>query len=250
LEEWKVLQIGKTARIKERKEMPVTDKIKAAVERMQDGEKIGASTHFSQPVTKLLDVGVIETNVKVARKTEPEIAEVIEKRDKAIAKARSSATLHSEVIKEQVKEIETRTREELDALHAKLDENVPLLRGQLEHYSHSRCLQRAQLADAAACTAVSMRLARLSSAGLVEAARMAVASADLAAAGCISDEVRARVDLPTSDPRGVSREARAEINALVAQVPSDAAKVTALLAEYDLRRRRALIASGRATAFD
>jgi hypothetical protein len=227
--------------------MPVTDRIKAAVEKMQEGEKIGASIHFSQPVTKLLDVGVIETNVSIARKTEPEIATVLEKRDKAIAKARSNATLHPEVVKQQVKDIERRVNEELDTLLAKLDENVPLLRGQLEHYSHARCLQRAQHADAAACTAVSMRLARLSSAGLVEAARMAVATSDAATIGCISDEVSARVDLPTSDPRGVSREARAEINALVAQVPSDSAKVTALLAEYDLRRRRALIASGRAT---
>jgi hypothetical protein len=227
--------------------MPVTDKITAAVGRMQDGEKIGAEARPSQPVTKLLPVTVIDKNIEIARKTEPEIATVIERRNKAIDKARADTTRHPEVVKQQVKDIETRANAELDSLLAKLDENVPLLRGQFEHYSHARCLQRAQLADAAACTAVSMRLARLSSAALVEAARMAVASADALTAGCIADEVSARVDLPTSDPRGASRETRAAINALVAQVPSDSAKVTALLAEYDLRRRRALIASGRAT---
>lgn len=219
--------------------MQVTDKIKAAIARKEDGEKIGAEARPSQPVVKLLPVTVIDKNIEIARKTEPEIASVLAKRDRDIAKAQSNTTLHPEVVKQQVKDIETRANADLDALLAKLDENVPLLRGQLEHYSHARCLQRAQLADAAACTAVSTRLARLTDPSLVDAARSAVASADAVTAACVQDELATRKDM--------SRETRAAINALIAQVPSDAAKVTALLAEYDLRRRRALIASGRAT---
>jgi hypothetical protein len=92
-----------------------------------------------------------------------------------------------------------------------------------------------------------MRLARLSSAALVEAMRSAVASSDPATAGCIHDELSARADMASADSRAVSREARAELNALLAQVPSDAAKVNALISDYELRTRRARIAAGLAT---
>jgi hypothetical protein len=229
--------------------MPVTEKIKG-VERMQEGEKTGVSAHFSQPVTKLLDLGVIETNVKSARKVEPEIAALLEKRDKAIAKANSDKTVHPEVVKQQVKDIEARTSAEMDALLAKLDENAPLLAGQREHYSHDKCLQRAQFGDAASRTAVTMRLTRLSGPSLVEAARMAVASADAATMGCIQDEVNARQELAASHARGLSRETKAELNLLIATAPSDAAKVKSLLDEYDLRARRAQIAAGRGNSRD
>jgi hypothetical protein len=226
--------------------MPSTDKIKAGVERMHEGEQIGATPHPSQPVTKLLDVAVITKNLEIARKVEPEIATLLVSRDKAIAKARSNKLVHPEVVAQSVKDIEARANAEMDALLAKLGENAPLLTGQREHYSHDKCLQRAQFADAATRTAVTMRLQRLSSAALVEAARMSVASADAATMGCIKDELDARVHLPQSDPRGVSRETRAELNVLIATVPSDAVKVTSLLNEYELISRRALIKSGRA----
>lgn len=219
--------------------MPVTEKIKAAVERMQEGEKIGASTHFSQPVTKLLDVPVITKNVEIARKVEPEIADLLAKRDKQIVKARSDKTVHPEVVKQQVKDIETRTNAEMDALLAKLDENAPLLEGQREFYSHEKCLQRAQFSDPSTRNFIMLRLSRLSGPALIDAARLALASADAATMGCIADETDVRKDL--------SREMKAELNALIAQVPSDAAKVKSLLDEYDLRTRRARIASGRAT---
>jgi hypothetical protein len=230
--------------------MPVTEKIKAAVERMQEGEKIGATPHPSQPVVKLLDVNVITKNIEIARKVEPEIAELLAKRDKLVAKAQSDKTVHPEVVKQQVKDIEARTRAEMDAVLAKLDENTPLLNGQREHYSHARCLQRAQFANAATRTAVTMRLTRLSGPSLVEAARSAVASADAATMGCIQDEVNARQELAASDPGGLSRETKAELNLLIATAPSDAAKVKSLLDEYDLRARRARIAAARGNSRD
>jgi hypothetical protein len=231
--------------------MPVTEQIKAAVERVQDGEKIGVSTHFSQPVVRLLDVNVITQNVEFARKTESEINDVIAKRDKAVAKVRSDKTRHPEIVKQEEKDIVARATADLDTLLAKLDENAPLLRGQQEHYSPEKCLARTPFAGGdAARTATMMRLQRLSSAGLIEAARGAVASADAATLGCLQDEANARQDLPNSDPRGISREVRAELNALIAQAPSDAAKVSALLADYDLRLRRAKIAAGRGNSRD
>ncbi len=230
--------------------MPVTDKIKAAVEKMQEGEKIGATPRPSLPVVKLLDVNVITKNVEIARKVEPEITDLLAKRDKAIAKACSDKTVHPEVVKQQAKDIEARANAEMDTLLAKLDENAPLLAGQREHYSHDRCLQRAQFADAAARTAVTMRLTRLSGPSLVEAARSAVASADAATMGCVQDEVNARQELAAADPRGLSRETKAELNLLIATAPSDAAKVKALLDEYDLRARRARIAAGRGNSRD
>lgn len=226
--------------------MPVTEQIKAAVERMNEGEKIGASTHLSQPVVKLLDPQVILKNVEIARTVEIDIAELRAKRVRAIAKAQSDKTVHPEIVRQQVKDIDARTNSELDALLAKLDEAAPLLAGQREHYSHDKCLQRAPFAGGdSARTATMMRLGRLSSAALVEAARGAVASADAATLGCLQDEISTRQDLPTSDPRGISREVRAELNALIAAAPSDAARVKALLDEYDLRTRRAKIAAGR-----
>src|SRR5258708_6057648 len=207
--------------------MPVSEKIKAGVERIQESEKIVAPPHPSQPVVKLLDVKVITTNIEIARKIEPEITDLLAKRDKAIAKARSDKTVHPEVVKQQVKDIDARANVEMDALLAKLDENAGLLAGQREFYSHAKCLSRAQFAgtrdgDAATRTAVTMRLARLSGPALVEAQRMAVASSDAAATGCIADEVNMRQDLPTSDPRALSREAKAELSVLIAAVPSDA----------------------------
>ena len=230
--------------------MPVTEQIKAAVARMNEGEQIGASTHLSQPVVKLLDPQVILKNVEIARSVEPEIADVLAKRDKALAKARGDKTVHPEVVKTQVKEITARANADLDALLAKLDEAAPLLAGQREHYTHDKCLQRAQFAgthdgDAATRTAVTIRLQRFSSAALIEAARGAVACADAATLGVLKEELDARQDLPTSDPRGVSREVRAQLNALIAAAPSDATKVKVLLDEYDLRARRARIAAGR-----
>ena len=226
--------------------MPIAEKIRAAVvERMIGGETVGAIP--PQPVMKLLDVNVITRNIESARKIEPEISALLEKRDKAIAKARSDESVHPEVVKQQVKDLEARTRAGLDALLAKLGENAGLLASQREHYSHDRCLRRAEFADPATRTAVMMRLQRVSPAALVDAARDALASADAASMGCIRDEIDARIDLPQSDPRSLSREARADLNVLVASVPSDAMKVAALLNEYDLITRRALIASGRAT---
>lgn len=231
--------------------MPSTDKIRAGVERIQDGE-IHATTRVSQPVTKLLDVNVITKNVELARKTEPQIADVLAKRDKAIDKARSGPTLHPELVKQLVKDAEMHANEELDAVLARLTENSSLLAGQAEHYSHAKCLARAQFAgtrdgDAATRLAVTSRLSRLSSAALVEAARSAVASSDSATAGCIADEMNARTDLSSADSRALSREVKAELNLLIADVPSDAMKVQSLLNEYDLITRRARIASGRAT---
>jgi hypothetical protein len=227
--------------------MPSLDKIRAGVERIREDEKLGATPRALLPVVKLLDVKTINLNVEIARKTEPEIADLLAKRDKAIDKVRSDATRHPELIKQDVKDLEARSNADLEKLLAKLGENSPLLEGQREHYSHTKCLQRTQFADAATQTAVTTRLSRLSSQALVEAGRTAVASADAATMGCIQDELDARVNLPTSDPRSVSREARAELNVLVGQMPSDAARVKALLDERDLIVRRARIASGRAT---
>jgi len=215
---------------------------------MQDGEKICAQPHPSQPVVKLLDLQVIEKNVGIARKVEPEIADLLAKRDKAIAKARADKTRHPEIVKQEEKDIAARTNAELDKLLASLDESAPLLAGQREHYQHAKCLARAPFAGGdAARTATIMRLGRLSSQGLIEASRMAIASGDSATMGCIQDEVNARQEVAASDPRGLSREAKAELNRLIAETPSDAAKVKSLLDEYDLRARRARIASGRAT---
>ena len=67
--------------------MPIAEKIRAAVvERMQEGEKVGANP--PQPVMKLLAVKVITQNIEFARKFEPEISALLEKRDARIAKAR------------------------------------------------------------------------------------------------------------------------------------------------------------------
>ena len=59
--------------------------------------------------------------------------------------------------------------------------------------------------------------------------------------------MNAHTALSSADPRALSREVKAELNLLIASVPSDARKVSALLAEYDLIIRRSKIASGRAT---
>lgn len=219
--------------------MTSTDKIKAGVEAMQAGEKIGATQHPSQPPAKLLDLKTITANIEIARKVEPEIAELIAKRDKAIDKVRSDATRHPELVKQEVKDLEARSNADLEKLLAKLDENSPLLEGQREHYSHARCLQRAPFADPGTRGFIMTRLSRLSGPALCEAARFALASADPATMGCIADETDARADL--------SREVKSELNVLIAAAPSDAAKVTALLDERDLIVRRARIASGRAT---
>jgi hypothetical protein len=225
--------------------MPIAEKIRAGVERMIEGETVGANP--PQPVMKLLGVNTITKNIEFARRIEPEISDLLAKRDKAIAKARSNESVHPEVVKQQVKDLEARTSAEMDVLLAKLGENAGLLAAQRAHYAHDRCLQRAEFADPATRTAVILRLQRVSPAALVEAARVALGSADAASMGCIRDEIDARIDLPQSDPRSLSREARAELNVLIASVPSDAVKVSALLNELDLMNRRARIASGRAT---
>lgn len=225
--------------------MPIAEKIRAGVERMIVGETVGANP--PQPVMKVLGVKVITQNIEFARKIEPEIAALLEKRDKAIAKAQSNKTIHPEVVKQQVKDLEARTSTEMDALLAKLGENAGLLAAQREHYSHDRCLQRAEFADPATRSAVILRLQRVSPVALVDAAREALASADAASMGCVKDEIDARIDLQQSDPRSLSREARTDLNLLIASIPSDAMKVSALLNEYDLITRRARIASGRAT---
>ncbi len=162
--------------------MASTDKIKAGVERIQDGEKIGATTRISQPVTKLLDVAVIETNVKLARKVESQITDALAKRDKAIDKARSGPTLHPELVKQLKKNAEAHANEELDALLAKLTENAGLLaQASTNAARHGKVSCSARNSPALATATLQrvwqsrLNYSRLSASALVEAARSAVA---------------------------------------------------------------------------
>ena len=219
--------------------MPVSEKIKAGVERVQNGE-IGASAHLVEPPTKFVSLAVVETNVKGAVKAEPEISEIRAAEQKAIIKA-SDKTLHPDEVARRVREIQADSSAKQKAVVAKLEETLPLVLGQREHYSHAKCLQRTTFPgnDATQRMAVMTRLGRLSDAMLLDATRSVLAGADGATAGCLYDELATRKDM--------SREVRAEIHHLLAQVPSDSAKALALISEYELRTRRARIAAGLAT---
>jgi hypothetical protein len=220
--------------------MSVSEKIKAAVaERIQDGE-LGANTHLVAPPTKFIGIAVVETNVKDARKAEAELPELDASSAKAIVKA-SDKTLHPDEVARRVLAIQTDTSAKKAALVAKLEEMLPLVLGQKEHYSHVHCLQRTQFPgnDASQRMAVMARLGRLSDAMLLDTTRSVLAGSDGATAGCIYDELATRRDM--------AREVRAEIHNLLAKIPSDSTKALALVSEYELRTRRARIAAGLAT---
>jgi hypothetical protein len=118
-------------------------------------------------------------------------------------------------------------------------------------YTRQACLLRA-VADAAVTATDSMlaRLRRENAAQLVDEAALAASRGDVVAAGCITIEVGARAETASDGPGNAPRLTRGQrdaINALLATVPTDAEKVTPMLAAFDILRRETSIRSGAGT---
>ena len=170
--------------------MPANDKMRAAVQKIQDGE---ISPPHAQPiVVPLVRVEMLSALLKNAHELESEISALVKSRASAIAKARNDMRdMRPEFLEAKLKEIWERGEADIDALLTKLNESATLMNGQRSHYTRAGAMTRATFdkdagTDATIRSTQMIRLQRLTPAGLIDAAREAAGRNDAAAAGVIT----------------------------------------------------------------